>query len=148
MYYNPGTAGSGGLYEVFCQTSDRRLKTDISDTPLGLDFINALRPVEFRWKDKNIAYLYDESGNTPTGLNPGRRFHEGFIAQEVKAALDAQGVDSAIFMEINEGIDSIQGLNALRYEQFIGPIVKAIQEQNKLIQTLQQQVAALQQSPP
>lgn len=28
--------------------SDRRLKTDIEDTPLGLDFINALRPVAYR----------------------------------------------------------------------------------------------------
>ena len=40
-------------------------------------------------------------------------------------------------MELNDGPDKIKGLNALRYDEFIGPIVKAIQEQNKLIQTQQ-----------
>jgi len=146
LYYNyDGTSISGDAYEITVSSSDQRLKTDISDTQLGLNFINALRPVEFRWKDKNIGYLYDASGNSPTGTNPGTRLHEGFIAQEVKAVLDAQGVDCGIFMELNDGPDSIKGLNALRYDEFIGPIVKAIQEQNKLIQTLQQQVTTLRQ---
>ena len=149
LTYNfSGTGISGEQYEITYNTSDRRLKTDISDTQLGLDFINALRPVEFRWKDRNISYLYDESGNTPTGSSPGTRIHEGFIAQEVKAALDSLGVDRSIFVEVNDGPDSIRGLNVIRYDELIGPIVKAIQEQNKLIQSLQQQVAALQQSPP
>jgi hypothetical protein len=137
---------SGDQYEITAtSSSDQRLKTDISDTQLGLDFINALRPVEFRWKDKNIGYLYDTSGNSPTGTNPGTRLHEGFIAQEVKAVLDAKGVNCGIFMELNDGPDSIKGLNALRYDEFIGPIVKAIQEQNKLIQYQQTTIQGLQQ---
>ena len=145
LYYNyNGTSVSGDQYEITVSSSDQRLKTDISDTQLGLDFINALRPVEFRWKDKNIGYLYDENGNSPTGSNPGTRLHEGFIAQEVKAVLDAKGVNCGIFMELNDGPDSIKGLNALRYDEFIGPIVKAIQEQNALIQRLQDQLAAIQ----
>ena len=135
---------SGDQYEITATSSDRRLKTDISDTQLGLDFINALRPVEFRWKDKNIGYLYDENGNSPTGSNPGTRLHEGFIAQEVKAALEAKGVDCGIFMELNDGPDSIKGLNALRYDEFIGPMVKAIQQQQATIQTLQEQNATQQ----
>jgi hypothetical protein len=135
---------SGDQYEITATSSDRRLKTDISDTQLGLDFINALRPVEFRWKDKNIGYLYDENGNSPTGSNPGTRLHEGFIAQEVKAVLEAQGVDCGIFMELNDGPDSIKGLNALRYDEFIGPMVKAIQQQQATIQTLQEQNATQQ----
>jgi len=32
-------------------SSDRRLKKDIEDVPLGLDFIESLRPVSYRWKD-------------------------------------------------------------------------------------------------
>ena len=136
---------SGDQYEITAtSSSDRRLKTDISDTQLGLDFINALRPVEFRWKDKNIGYLYDENGNSPTGSNPGTRLHEGFIAQEVKAVLEAQGVDCGIFMELNDGPDSIKGLNALRYDEFIGPMVKAIQEQNVIIQRQQATIQSIQ----
>ena len=62
----------------------------------------------------------------------------------MKEVLDQMGIDSAIFVEFEEP-ESIKGLNAVRYDEFIAPIVKAIQEQNKLIQTLQEQVTALQQ---
>ncbi|MGE4169148.1 MAG: phage tail protein [Candidatus Margulisiibacteriota bacterium] len=34
------------------QTSDERLKTNIEDTPLGLDFINALRAVRYKWANR------------------------------------------------------------------------------------------------
>lgn len=37
------------------QTSDERLKDNIADSSLGLDFVNALRPVKYKWKD----YSYD-----------------------------------------------------------------------------------------
>ena len=33
------------------QTSDERNKDDIADIPYGLDLINALRPVSYKWKD-------------------------------------------------------------------------------------------------
>jgi hypothetical protein len=138
LFYNyNGVSLSGDRYEITVSSSDRRLKTDISDTQLGLEFINSLRPVEYRWRDKYIGYLYNEDGTTPEVTTPGTRLHEGFIAQEVKEALDQFGVNCGIFMELNDGPDKIKGLNALRYDEFIGPIVKAIQEQNKLIQTQQ-----------
>jgi len=144
LYYNYETpAGSTDAYEISVSTSDGRLKTDISDSQLGLDFINALHPVQFRWKDKNIAYLYDETGRSPTGTNPGRRLHHGFVAQEVKATLNSKGIDSGIFMEIQDGPDSIRGLNVLRYEEFISPIVKSIQELTALVQQQQQTIADL-----
>jgi len=146
LYYNfNGTSVSGDTYEITVSSSDRRLKTDISDTQLGLQFINSLRPVEFRWKDKHIGYLYNEDGSTPEVTTPGTRLHEGFIAQEVKEALDQFGVNCGIFMELNDGPDKIKGLNALRYDEFIGPIVKAIQEQNKIIQDQQVTIQGLQQ---
>jgi hypothetical protein len=145
LYYNYATpAGGTDAYEISVSTSDGRLKTDISDSELGLDFINALHPVQFRWKDKNIAYLYDETGRSPTGTNPGRRLHHGFVAQEVKATLDAKGQDSGIFMELQDGPPSIRGLNVLRYEEFISPIVKSIQELTGLVQQQQQTIADLQ----
>ena len=42
---------SGGV----TTTSDQRLKDNIADSSLGLDFVNALRPVEYKFKD----YTYD-----------------------------------------------------------------------------------------
>jgi hypothetical protein len=145
LYYSPNAAeGDADRYEVSAvTTSDQRLKTDISDSQLGLDFINALHPVQFRWKDKNIGYLYDASGNTPIGSNPGKRLHHGFIAQEVKATLDSVGQDSGMFMELRDGPDSIKGLNALRHEEFISPVVKAIQELTALVKAQQQTIQDL-----
>ena len=125
-------------------SSDLRLKTDISGTKLGLDFINALNPVEFRWKDRENGNLFDSCGNLVISSNPGKRLHQGFIAQEVKAVLDSFGTDSGIFFNISDGPIEINGLNGLRHNEMIAPIVKAVQEQSKMIQLLQQQVAALQ----
>ena len=33
------------------QTSDERLKRDIQDSPLGLEFVKSLRPIAYRWRD-------------------------------------------------------------------------------------------------
>ena len=145
LYYNYDGNGSGDVYEITVSTtSDSRLKTDVSDTQLGLNFIEALRPVQYRWKDRNIGYLYDEQGNTPVGSNPGVRLHHGFIAQEVKAALTAQNTDAGLFMELNDGPPSVRGLNALRYDEFISPIVKSVQELSALVKQQQQTIADLQ----
>ncbi len=54
--------------------SDRRAKSDIKDSPLGLDFIKKLRPVSyFKNNDEN------------------RKTEYGFIAQEVEASLKKVG---------------------------------------------------------
>lgn len=165
--------------------SDRRLKTDIEDTPLGLDFINALRPVAYRLivgdrtvtmeqeTDENGEPLFvdvqdgteqvrvgmDEHGEPifeerpvirrepklreTVTTRPGARTHYGLIAQEVKETLDsvAPGVDFAGWvLEDKNDPDSQQ---ALRYEQFIAPLIKAVQEQQAQIEALRAEVTAL-----
>ena len=56
------------------QTSDITLKKDVETTSLGLDFIDTLTPIEFKWKDGGV------------------RTHLGFSAQDVKQKLiDAKG---------------------------------------------------------
>jgi hypothetical protein len=124
-------------------TSDADTKTDIAEGSLGLDFINALRPVSYKFKVGGVEVVRqvyrDTNGNecTPdaegavpaeiiTQERPGERTHWGLIAQEVKAAADAAGVDFAGWtIEDKNDPDSLQGL---RYDQFICPIIKAMQE--------------------
>lgn len=53
---------------------------------------------------------------------PGRRTHWGLIAQEVEEAAAAAGVDFGGFVRAPDG--SL----ALRYDQFIAPLLKAVQE--------------------
>jgi|688.fasta_scaffold192195_2 hypothetical protein len=109
------------------QTSDVNAKTEIIDSPLGLDFIESLRPVAYKFKvggniiDRDAA---DSSKVTITAV-PGKRQHFGLIAQEVKTALPA-GVDFGGWVLTDAADpDSEQGL---RYEEFIAPLIKAVQE--------------------
>lgn len=110
------------------QTSDERTKTDIEDAKLGLDFINHLRPVSYRYKvgSKQVIEA-DENGN-PTKIDEeeGKRTHWGLIAQEVKQVVDEAGVDfGGWLLEDKDDPDSQQ---SLRYDQFIAPLIKAVQE--------------------
>ena len=93
--------------------SDIRGKADIAEITLGLDFINSLRPVEFRLIDGN------------DGLDLG------FIAQDIETLL---GTGYNI-LGIGGDIDRML---SLRYTDFIAPMVKAIQEQQAQIDVQQE----------
>ena len=89
--------------------SDIREKKDIQDISLGLDFITSLRPVEYRMKQ----------GNDRTDM--------GFIAQEIESLLGTG------YNVLGIGEDETRTLS-LRYTDFIAPMVKAIQEQQQIIE--------------
>lgn len=135
------------------QTSDAREKHDIADSILGLSFIKSLRPVSYRWsvgqnmvekeKDVNGCDILNADGSARTKIlaRPGVRTHWGLIAQEVKAAVDAAGVDFGgwILSEKNDP-DSQQGL---RYDQFIAPLIQAVKELSNKVEALEAQIAGM-----
>ena len=116
--------------------SDARDKTDIRDTILGLDFINALRPVDFKWdyRDDYIEIEADETDITKInyikhekdGSKKRTRYHHGLIAQEVKKVMDKFNIDFGGYQDhkINGGDDVL----TIGYSELISPIIKAIQE--------------------
>jgi hypothetical protein len=117
------------------QTSDQREKTEIADSSLGLDFINSLRPVSYKFKvGGNVVTETDENG-LPTKIEPiaGQRVHYGLLAQEVKAALP-EGTDFGgwVLTDKNDP-NSEQGL---RYEEFIAPLIKSVKELSDQNETL------------
>ena len=98
--------------------SDIRAKTDVRDLDLGLDFVMALRPVEYQLK----------SGNGKTDM--------GFIAQDIEALLgDGYNV-------LDVGGDPERTLS-LRHSDLIAPLVKAVQEQQATIQAQQEEIRQL-----
>lgn len=109
--------------------SDEREKYDIFNSDLGLEFIKKLRPVSYKWKSaKTIvssSVTFDDVGNKivndTTSSLPGKRNHYGLIAQEVEQVLN--GKDFAGFIRDQEA-----DVYALRYGEFISPIIKAVQE--------------------
>ena len=112
------------------QTSDGREKNTIADSNLGLSFVQSLRPVSYKWNVGENVVTYDEEGKEVVTPRAGVRTHYGFIAQEVQAAIP-EGVDFGGFVQ-----EPNEGMMSLRYHEFIGPLVKAIQEQQALIQSL------------
>ena len=99
--------------------SDSRTKENIITSDLGLDFINNLHPVKYNKIE-------------------GNRTHYGLIAQEVKSVLDAAGVADFGGWVISDVADP-EGQQALRYEEFISPLIKAVQELTARVKTLEEQ---------
>jgi hypothetical protein len=108
---------------------------------LGSDFVKSLRPVSYRWVEggKVDSGNRDEDGNYIYESVPGTRTHWGFIAQEVKQAVDATGVDFGGWLLTDK--DDPDSQQALRYDQFIAPLTKALQEAIAKIETLEGMVA-------
>lgn len=125
------------------QTSDERAKTDINDAQIGSDFIKSLRPVSYKWIEggKRDTGERDEDNNYIYESAPGTRTHWGFIAQEVKEAVDAAGVDFGGWVLTDK--DDPDSDQALRYDQFIAPLTKALQETMAELEALKAEVAAL-----
>jgi hypothetical protein len=124
------------------QTSDRREKTEITESSLGSDFVKSLKPVSYKFvTGGNEDVGVDKEGNCIYKAVPGKRTHWGFIAQEVKEVVDAAGVDFGgwVLTDTNNP-DSPQGL---RYDQFIAPLTKALQETMAELEALKAEVAAL-----
>jgi len=123
------------------QTSDERLKTEVTNSSLASDFIKALRPVSYKWIEggKRHTGEYDEDNNWVYESTPGQRTHWGFIAQEVKQAADDAGVDFGGW--VLEDKDDPESTQSLRYDQFIAPLTKALQEALAKIETLEQRLS-------
>jgi hypothetical protein len=163
------------------QSSDERLKRDIEDDPLGLDFILKLRPRVFRWREtkdqvkqepdedafnresapwrekiraarrdrpkneqqivmaarEKLREITEKHQAPRPEAREGRRLHHGLIAQEVKAALDAAGVDSmdAAFWSKNQET----GEESLSYTGLIAPMLRAIQELADRVERLEEE---------
>ncbi len=122
---------------TWTQSSDERLKKNINEDNLGLNFINELKPVTFNWKPKSEI----DSEFQATRLNKGEKDTEtlihGLIAQDVKKAMDKVGNDT-----FNGWSESADGQEISR-EMFITPLIKAVQELSAQVTTLQQEVNTL-----
>jgi hypothetical protein len=106
-------------------SSDERFKKDITtNTDCGLDFINELRTVTYKWKapselDKSFS-SYDKDKTEASYANK----IYGLIAQEVKSAMDKHNITN--FDGWGEvGDEKIQSISEA---MFVFPLIKAVQE--------------------
>lgn len=128
--------------------SDGRFKKNIRENVKGLDFILRLQPVTYQLDidllDKKFHPKSPSNSVLKSSAPPDPRMqaamtlsremvHSGFVAQDVEKAAMETGFNFS-------GIDkptSADGLYGLRYDDFVVPLVKAVQEQQQQIEALQ-----------
>jgi len=103
---------------VITAISDQRLKENIRDLDLGLSTIMALKPRRFDWKE---------------GKGQDKKNAVGFIAQEFQEVLPNS---ISTFKAGEDGIDYL----TMNHEELIPTLVKAIQEQQAIIEQLKAKV--------
>ena len=115
--------------------SDARLKEDIQDEVVGLDFINELRPVTFRWKKaKDVPSDMKIHSDSEERVMNGK-YNHGFIAQEVKEVIDNNSNIKEGFSMWSE--DDIDGRQRIGEGALIPMLVKSIQELTARIEELE-----------
>jgi len=121
---NEITLGNVNVGTLRCNTqtisslSDGRDKTEVEDLPLGLEFINTLRPVKFKWDTRD--------GNGKDGS-----YDAGFIAQDLQSAQSASNAEY-LKMVMDSNPDRLEA----RYGQLIPVLVQAIKDLKAEIDTL------------
>jgi trimeric autotransporter adhesin len=96
-------------------TSDARLKTNITTSPYGLQQVLQMKPVQYNWK-----------------TNPSADLQIGFLAQDIQKI-----IPEAVVVPTNG--DPM----GMKYTELIPVLVKAIQEQQKQIDDLKKENAAI-----
>ena len=130
--------------QSWSQTSDKRFKENVKENVVGLDFIMGLKPVTYNINFKALEYHHTKGlEDTTTSTNHYKALYDdvqiGFLAQDVEALADSLNFDF-------HGIDkpeNQEGSYALRYSEFVAPIVKAMQEQQAIIKSLQERIESL-----
>jgi hypothetical protein len=152
---NQSTLDFSGASNSWTATSDSRIKENVQDGDLGLDFINSLRTVKYTevnpadWPEEIRSHIYtdrertrrNEEGEKETYIEPASerpetntQVFDGLIAQEVIAAAAAAG---STFSGIDDGESN--GLLRLQYERMVIPLIKAVQELSLKVKALEEQ---------
>jgi len=119
---NNALGGSGNRWNTVyaangtINTSDKNEKNTIVESDLGLDFINQLKPISYKWnKDDGKTYY-------------------GLIAQDLEKTLTSVGKTIADFGGIFKKPNSPMGLS---YTELIAPLIKAVQELSAKVAALE-----------
>jgi len=135
-----GNFSSTGYYSnnPWATFSDARIKTNIKEEVKGLDFIMRLNPVTYYKSIKEMVRLTDnkETADFPGKYDVEKIKFSGFLAQEVEQAATASGYEFSGLHKPQNNKD----LYALSYESFVVPLVKAMQEQQLMIEKLTKQL--------
>ena len=101
-------------YAVFESGSDERIKKDIESLTLeeALKVINAFEPLTFKYKDND------------------KEKHYGFTAQRIEKVCSEEELPNPFVKDMTAKLKTVD------YNQFVAPLIKVVQEQQKEIEEL------------
>ncbi|HWB64400.1 MAG TPA: tail fiber domain-containing protein, partial [Chitinophagales bacterium] len=150
---NSSVTSIGG-YVGWSNISDGRFKKNVQSNVPGLEFITKLQPVTYNLDITgiNAKIGIGSDKDAETAKTSGSRMldeqavaakqsitYTGFIAQQVELAAKQCGFNFS-------GVDAPKNENdlyGLRYAEFVVPLVKAVQEQQEMIEELKKEIEAL-----
>lgn len=128
--------------------SDGRFKSSIKEDVPGLDFVMGLRPITYKFDTRKFDEFLLEG--TPDSIKTEMLekdytesqniTHTGFVAQEIEALVKDLGYD---FDGLNTPKNK-QDNYSVSYSTFVVPLVKAVQEQQNIIEELREKEASSQ----
>jgi len=125
---NEVTLGNASISAIRCQVqtisalSDRRDKKDIEELPVGLDFINDLKPVKFVWDMRDGAKVDIAEA--------------GFIAQDLDEAQINAGAEDYLSLVLKNNPDKLEAA----YGKLVPILVKAVQELSAEVNDLKEKL--------
>ena len=128
---NEVTLGNSSVSAIRCQVqsisalSDRRDKKDIEELPVGLDFINDLKPVKFVW---------DMRDGAKKGIQ-----EIGFVAQDLDESQINADAEDYLNLVLKNNPDKLEA----SYGKLVPILVKALQELSDQNDALEARIAAL-----
>jgi len=144
----PGTIVVGG-YANWSNFSDGRFKENVQEDVPGLSFISKLRPVTYQINNQklvdhitelmpdSIATHYKKTDAKYADMH--QKKYTGFIAQDVEQAAKELGYE---FDGVNAPRNETDHYS-ISYSSFVIPLVKAVQEQQSIIEALKRQISLL-----
>jgi hypothetical protein len=146
-------------------SSDERLKKEITDSNLGLSFINRLRPVSYKWKNNGVRPHYGLIAQEVSSSLAGEGIHTdnfgGYVSDDIytKVVQKPDSEDTSKIVDvtkdyskselIKDGITDFSDYTfvssslGLRYGEFISPLIKAVQELSAEVTSLKARVTEL-----
>ncbi len=118
--------------------SDKRDKTDVSPMDLGLEFINQLEPVTYRW-DKRSKYSDDQSA-IPDGTHKEEQLEGGFLAQDVESLEEQYGHKLSDKTNLTFHLSEDEKMYGIKYGKFVPMLVKAVQELSAEVEELKEKL--------
>ena len=107
---------------------DYRTTPPVKPNPVDFPNDDAYQAAISQWQDDYSSWQEASklANLTHNGTHKRNRFHYGLVAQEVKATMDAMGVDFGGYQDHSvKGGDDVLSIG---YEEMIAPLIKAIQE--------------------